>query len=162
MKNKILDIPEFCRYLNVNGLKSNELHIVDFEDKKEVRLKSNPVIIDFYLLAIKPPMDNKLVSYELLEDQSDSSYLYVDCPQNTLDWEIEPPLSGYAIMVSARYLDKYAKEYNFVHYNNHEALFLTKEEETILWDLFRKAEHEFRKEYYSRTVITYIGWYLFK
>lgn len=153
MKSKILDIPEFCRYLNVNGLKNGDLHIVDFEGKDDIRLKSAAVTIDFYLLAIKPPMDSKLTPYELLEDQSDSSYMYVDCPQNTLDWEIKPPLSGYCIMVSAKYLDKYAKDYNFVHYNNHEALFLTKEEETILWDLFRKAVQEFKKERYSRTVI---------
>lgn len=153
MKNKILDIPEFCKHLNVGELKNNDLHIINFENREDVRLKSDPVIIDFYLLAIKPPINNKMFTYELLEDQSDSSYLYVDCPQNTLGWEIEPPLSGFAIMVSAKYLDKYAKEYNFVHYNNHEALFLTKEEEVILWDLFRKAENEFKKEYYSRTVI---------
>ncbi|HCD9236071.1 TPA: AraC family transcriptional regulator [Elizabethkingia anophelis] len=153
MKNKILDIPAFCRYLNVGGLKSSDLHIIDFKGKEDIRLQSVPVTIDFYLLAIKPPMDIKLKAYELLEDQSESSYMYVDCPQNTLSWEIEPPLSGYAILVSAKYLDKYAKDYNFMHYNNHEALFLTKEEETILWDLFQKAEHEFKKEYYSRTVI---------
>lgn len=153
MKTKILDLPEFSRYLNIDGLKSNDLHIVDFEGKEDIRLVSEPVTIDFYLLAIKPPMDKNLVSYPLLEDQTDSSYLYVDCPQNSLEWEIAPPLSGYAIMVSARYLDKYAKDYSFAHYNSHEALFLTSDEERILWDLFRKAEHEFKKEYYSRTVI---------
>ena len=153
MKTRILNIPEFSRYLNVGNVKSDDLHVVNFEDKKDIRLQSDPVTIDFYLLAIKPPIDGKLIAEPLLEDQSDSSYMYVDCPQNTLEWEIASPLSGYTIMVSARYLEKYAKDYNFVHYNNHEALFLTKDEENILWDLFRKAEHEFNKEYYSRTVI---------
>ncbi|NIF07112.1 AraC family transcriptional regulator [Chryseobacterium sp. Tr-659] len=154
MTTKILSIPEFSRYLNIGDeLKSDDLHIFDFHGKEDIRLKSEPVTIDFYLLAIKPPMDHKLVPYQLLEDQSDSSYMYADCPQNTLEWEIAPPLSGITIMVSARYLEKYAKDYSFVHYNNHEALFLTKDEETILWDLFRKADHEFQKENYSRTVI---------
>ncbi len=153
MKTKILNIPEFSRYLNVGNVKSDDLHVINFEDKKDIRLQSDPVTIDFYLLAIKPPIDDRLITEQLLEDQSDSSYMYVDCPQNTLEWEIASPLSGYTIMVSARYLEKYAKDYNFVHYNNHEALFLTKEEENILWDLFRKAEHEFSKENYSRTVI---------
>ncbi len=150
---KILNIPEFARYLNVDGLKGDDLHIVNFEGKKDVRLKSDPVAIDFYMLAIKPPINDKQKTYALLEDQSNSSYMYVDCPQNTLWWEIAPPLSGYSIMVSAKYLDKYVRDYNFVHYNNHEALFLTTDEEAILWDLFRKAENEFKKEYYSRAVI---------
>ncbi|PKF73622.1 AraC family transcriptional regulator [Chryseobacterium sp. PMSZPI] len=153
MNTKILSIPEFSRYLNVDGLKSDDLHIVDFQEHQDLRLKSEPVTIDFYLLAIKPPMDQKLVPYSLLEDQSDSSYLYADCPQNTLEWEIAPPFSGLCIMMNAKYLEKYAKDYSFVHYNNHEALFLTKEEEMILGDLFRKANHEFQKENYSRTVI---------
>lgn len=153
MRNNILNIPEFTHYLNIDGLKSDDLHIVNFEGKNDVRLKSDPIIIDFYLLAIKPPINDKIINHEFLTDQSNSSYMYVDCPQNTLEWEIQPPLSGYSILVSAKYLDKYAKDYNFVHYNNHEALFLTKEEEAILWDLFKKAESEFKKEFYSRTVI---------
>lgn len=153
MKTRILNIPEFSDYLKVGPVKSDELHVVNFDEKHNIRLQSDPVTIDFYLLAIKPPIDDQLIKQQLLEDQSDSSYMYVDCPQNTLEWEIASPLSGFTIMVSARYLEKYAKDYNFVHYNNHEALFLTKEEETILWDLFRKAEHEFKKEYYSGTVI---------
>ncbi|UHO37632.1 AraC family transcriptional regulator [Chryseobacterium capnotolerans] len=153
MSIKILNIPEFCQYLNVGSLKSDDLHIVDFEKQNDIRLKSEPVTIDFYLLAIKPPMEVKFVSRQLLEDQSDSSYMYVDCPQNTLEWEIAPPFSGLCIMMGAKYLEKYAKDYSFVHYNNHEALFLTKEEESILWDLFIKANHEFQKEYYSKKVI---------
>ena len=153
MKAKILDIPEFSRYLNINGLKSNDLHIVNFEEKENVRLVSEPVTIDFYLLAIKPPMDAGLAPFPLLDDQTDSSYMYVDCPHNSLEWEIAPPLAGYAIMISAKYLDRYAKDYSFAHYNNHEALFLTKDEEAILWDLFKKAYNEFHKDYYSRTVV---------
>lgn len=86
MKSKILDIFEFSRYLNIDGLKSNDLHIVNFEGKENVRLVSEPVTIDFYLLAIKPPMDVKLTHFPLLDDQADSSYLYVDCPQNSLEW----------------------------------------------------------------------------
>ena len=143
MSTKILDIPQFSRYLNIDGLKSNELHIVNFEGKENVRLALEPVTIDFYLLAIKPPMDPKFAPFQLMEDQTDTSYVFVDCPQNSLEWEITLPVSGITIMVSAKYLDKYARDYNFVHYNNHEALFLAKEEETILWDLFRKAENEF-------------------
>nr|WP_315032960.1 helix-turn-helix domain-containing protein [uncultured Chryseobacterium sp.] len=150
---KIFSIPEFSRYLNVDGLKNDDLHIVDFQYHRDLRLKSEPVTIDFYLLAIKPPMEKEFVSHQLFEDQSDSSYMYADCPQNTLEWEIVPPFSGLCIMVSAGHLEKYAKDYSFVHYNNHEALFLTKDEETILWDLFRKSHNEFQKENYSRTVI---------
>lgn len=152
MSKKIYSIREFTKYLNIDHLKSEDLQIVNFEEEKDVRLKSTPVTIDFYLLAIKPVLDKRVVADNRLADQS-SSYMYLDCPQNSLDWEIAPPLSGYCIMISAKYLDKYAKDYSFMHYDNHEALYLTKEEEAILWDLYKKAYNEFQKEYYSRMVI---------
>ncbi len=152
MSKKIYSIREFTKYLNIGHLKSEDLQIVNFEEEKDVRLKSAPVTIDFYLLAIKPVLDKRVVADNRLADQS-SSYMYLDCPQNSLDWEIAPPLSGYCIMISAKYLDKYAKDYSFMHYDNHEALYLTKEEEAILWDLYKKAYNEFQKEYYSRMVI---------
>ena len=44
-----------------------------------------------------------------------------------------------------------------MHYNNHEALFLTREEEVLLWDLFDKAYHEFCKEDFQKNIlISYI------
>ena len=125
MKAKILNIQEFSNYINIDGLKSEDLHIVNFEGKENVRAKSEPVNIDFYLLAIKPHLnDATKTNSPLMENISDSAYMYVDCPQNTLEWDITPPMAGYAIMVSSKYLDKYAKDYSFAHYNNHEALFL--------------------------------------
>lgn len=150
--SKIFNIPAFLKYLNIEGLKNDDLHISDFENHKDVLLKSGPIVIDFYSLAIKPPIDKRIVNPHPTNEPS-SSYMYLDCPHNTLEWEISPPVSGFSILVSAKYIHKQAKDYNFVHYNNHEALFLTHEEESILWDLFRKAYSEFQKENYSKEVI---------
>nr|WP_315034469.1 helix-turn-helix domain-containing protein [uncultured Chryseobacterium sp.] len=151
---KIFGIKEFSDYLNIGDLKNDDLHIVNFEGKENVRQKSETVAIDFYLLSIKPHLiDSVRVNNPLLGDMSDSAYMYVDCPQNSLEWDIKSPMGGYAIMVSAKYLEKFAKDYNFVHYNNHEALFLTEEEVAILWDLFIKADDEFQKQYYSKNII---------
>ncbi|WP_104384178.1 AraC family transcriptional regulator [Sphingobacterium sp. HMA12] len=152
MANKILNIREFAAYINFRVPKNEDLLIVSFEEENAIRLKSGQVTIDFYLLAIKPPLEKKLKTIDFIEDQA-KSFMYVDCPQNSLDWDIHAPTAGYNILVSAKYVNKLAKDYNFVHYNNHEALFLTKEEETLLWDLFEKANHEYRKENYSKEII---------
>nr|WP_295869514.1 helix-turn-helix domain-containing protein [uncultured Chitinophaga sp.] len=154
MAKHIFNIREFSDYLNISkGFKNEALHIANFEEQDDVRLQSGPVTIDFYLIAIKPPLDKRFVPVNLLEDQS-KSYLYADCPHNSLDWDITPPNAGYTIMVSPKFLNKHIKDYSFMHYNNHEALFLTKDEETILWDIFKKAYTEFQKEFYSREVIS--------
>ncbi|MDR2238688.1 MAG: hypothetical protein LBE92_21450 [Chryseobacterium sp.] len=61
MKTRILNIPEFSDYLKVGPVKSDELHVVNFDEKHNIRLQSDPVTIDFYLLAIKPPIDDQLI-----------------------------------------------------------------------------------------------------
>ncbi|MBC9914263.1 helix-turn-helix domain-containing protein [Chitinophaga varians] len=154
MAKRIFNIREFSNYLNISkGFKNEELHIVDFADQQDIRLKSAPVTIDFYLIAIKPPFDKRTTPANLQEDQA-KSHMYADCPHNSLDWDITTPDAGYTILVSAKFLNKHIKDYSFMHYNNHEALFLSKEEETIVWDIFKKAHDEFQKEFYSREVIT--------
>ncbi|MBN9298004.1 MAG: AraC family transcriptional regulator [Filimonas sp.] len=152
MVNKIYNIREFASYLNVTKPANDDLLIVNYENEGDIRLQSNSITIDFYLLAIKPPLEKGFTETLFLEDQA-KSFMYVDCPQNNLDWDINAPDAGYNILVSTRYVNKLAKDYNFVHYNNHEALFLTKDEEAILWDLFKKAYNEFRKEQYSKEII---------
>jgi AraC-like DNA-binding protein len=152
MVKRIFNIRDFANYLQVSPVKNEDLHILNFESEKKMLLQSDPVTIDFYLLAIKPPLEKRFVEKRMFEDQA-NSYMYVDCPQNLLDWDITIPDAGYTIMIGSKLINKLAKSYNFVHYNNHEALFLTKEEETIVWDLFRKAYDEFQKVHYSKEVI---------
>ncbi|WEK71187.1 MAG: helix-turn-helix domain-containing protein [Candidatus Chryseobacterium colombiense] len=154
MNKKIYNLSEYAHYLGINDLKNDDMHIVFFGDQNEnASPESNPVTIDFYLIAINPPLDKKQPFYKHWIDQTNSSHLYVDCPQNTVKWKITRPMSGYAIMVSSNYLEKYVKDYNFVHYNNHEALILTSQEENLLLDLFEKAKNEFEKTDYSRMIV---------
>ncbi len=152
MTKKILNIREFVDYARFSPVKNENLHIVNFENEKDILRKSSQINIDFYLLAIKPPLEKNRIIDQKFEDQA-HSFLYVDCPQNTMAWDVNEPDSGYVIMADARLIQRAAKDYNFVHYNNHEALYLTKEEEMLLWDLFRKAYGEFQKPQYSKEVI---------
>ncbi|KIC63942.1 helix-turn-helix domain-containing protein [Chryseobacterium taiwanense] len=157
MEKRIFDLKEFADYLNVKDIKNNDLHIINYEKEKNIRLHSDPVTIDFYLLAIKPPLEKNYIETVHIEDQG-KSFMYMDSPQNTLDWDINIPTSGFNIFVSAKYINQLAKNYNFSHYNNHEALFLTKDEELIIWDLFSKVYDEFEKPQYSKDIIiSYIG-----
>lgn len=148
----IFNIQDFVKYANFSPAKNEHLHIVDFGKEKDILRKSEKINIDFYLLAIKPPLEKNRIIDQKFEDQA-HSFLYVDCPQNTMAWDVNEPDSGYVILVDAKLIQQVAKAYNFVHYNNHEALYLTRDEETLLWDLFRKAYDEFQKPNYSRDVI---------
>lgn len=154
---KIYDIPGFARYINIGDVKSDDLHIAKYDERSDILYKSAPVTIDFYFLSIKSPVA-KNVAGTMHDEEASDTYLFLDCPRNTLEWDIDAPVRGYSILVSASHLNKYAKGYNFMYYTNHEALFLTKDEETILWDLFEKAYREFSKEKLPKeVVISYIA-----
>ncbi|MBD1434603.1 AraC family transcriptional regulator [Sphingobacterium sp. DN00404] len=152
MVKKIFNIPDFVKYVQFSHLKNEHLHIVNFANEKDFLRKSQKINIDFYLLAIKPPMEKNQIVDQKFEDQA-NSFLYVDCPQNTMAWDVNEPDSGYVILVDAKLIQRVAKAYNFVHYNNHEALYLTKDEEVLLWDLFKKTYDEFQKSTYAKDVI---------
>lgn len=152
MVKKIFNIREFVDYAKFSPVKNENLHIINFENENNILLKSQQINIDFYLLAIKPPLEKQFIIDQKFEDQA-NSFLYVDCPQNTVAWDVNEPKSGYVIMVDAKLMHQTAKDYNFVHYNNHEALYLTKEEEVLLWDLYKQAYNEFKNPNYSKEVI---------
>lgn len=157
MSSRIYSLQEFAKYLNIPPSKDEDMLIISYEDYRDIRLQSDAVTIDFYLLAIKPPLEKVREKLAFIEDQH-KYFMYVDCPQNNLSWDINPPDSGYNILISAKYVNKLAKHYNFVHYNNHEALYLTKEEEVLIWDLFQKAYNEYQKEKYAKDIIlSYVG-----
>ncbi|SDD70848.1 helix-turn-helix domain-containing protein [Niabella drilacis] len=138
---KTYNIPAFLKYLNINASNSDTIQVVFYDEHPEKLLKSIPVKIDFYLLALK----DKIEVQSPVEEMSDS-YLFLDKPGNTIEWDLKEPFEGFAILISEKLLNKAVKDVSFADYNRHEALFLTKEEKETLYDLFRKAFAEFQKK----------------
>lgn len=147
------NIPDFAKYLNIESLKDEDLLMIFYNDKSKVPLKSDPIKIDFYLLAIKLDFDKNL-NYGQTDFDNAESLLYFDAPNNNIEWDLEKPMTGYNIIISSNFFDKYAKQYSFMHYNNHEALFVKEEEKKILLDLFEKAYTEYNKAQFSKEIIT--------
>lgn len=147
------NIKEFIAYANLKGYKNSHIHLADYSEHQDIRRTSGPVQIDFYFLAIKLNFDKDKFFGQTAFDQADS-FAYLDQPNDMIQWNIESPISGYHILIEERLFKKIAREYSFTHYRNHEALFITKEEEKIITDLFRKAYTEYRRsENFSRDII---------
>ncbi|WP_299363237.1 AraC family transcriptional regulator [Winogradskyella sp.] len=149
---KTYDIPKFLSYFNGEQPKNHHIHFTKYEDCQSMRLQSQPISIDFYLLAIKCGYDKSLDIGQTTYDIADS-YIYFCQPQKTLEWQITQPLSGYHILLDTKIFKRFAQEYSFLHYKNHEALFLNKEEETELLDLFQKAYNLYSKNNFSQDVL---------
>lgn len=151
--NKRYTIKEFLDYTNIGGFKNNYIHLVDYAEQKDMRKKSSPIELDFYLLAIKTNFNKNDDFGQTVFDQSDS-FVYLDQPGDFLQWDIKHQVSGYQILVDAALFRKIAKEYSFAYYRNHEALFITKDEERVITDLFQKALQEFQNsENFSKDII---------
>lgn len=150
--SKIYSIPEFSDYLKISKPKSEDVHIIEYGPDSAILLKSKGIDIDFYLLAIKLNFDQDLDLGQTDYDNA-NSLLYFDSPDKKLEWELEQSFSGYNILLRKNVFSKYVKEYNFMHYSNHEALFVNKDEESILLDLFKKAYQEYLKDDFSKEII---------
>lgn len=152
MKKKF-NIKEFLEYTNISGFKSNHIHLVDYSLQKEMKKKSTPVELDFYLLAIKLNFDKDKDFGQTIFDQSEA-FVYLDQPGDLLEWDINHQISGFHILIETGLFRKIAKEYSFALYSNHEALFINKNEEKIITDLFQKAVNEFENsENFSKDII---------
>ncbi|MEE3999758.1 helix-turn-helix domain-containing protein [Tenacibaculum sp. FZY0031] len=151
--NQKYNISDFAKYLNISNSKDEDILMILYDDKSKIPLKSKPIKIDFYLLAIKLDFD-KNINYGQTAFDDPESLLYFDAPNNNIEWDLEKPMTGYNILISSTFFDKYAKQYSFMHYNNHEALFVKGEEKTILLDLFEKAYSEYNSKQFSKEIVT--------
>ncbi|MBS1582532.1 MAG: AraC family transcriptional regulator [Bacteroidetes bacterium] len=139
---------EFLDYMGVQGPKDDEVHVIRYEEHADLRLRSAPVRIGFYFISIKENLGGR----HAVDGMSDA-YVFLDRPGNTLEWDFAVPFVGYALLVNRELLGKHAKDYGFLDYSAHEALYLTKDERAVLLDLFRKAHAEFGKEGPSREIL---------
>lgn len=152
MKKKY-NIKDFLEYTNISGFKNSYIHLVEYGNQTDMLRKSVPIELDFYLLAIKLNFDKDKNFGQTIFDHADA-FVYLDQPGDFLQWDIAHEILGYQILIDAGLFRKIAKEYSFTYYSNHEALFITKEEEKTITDLFRKALKEFDgNENFSKEIV---------
>ena len=146
--SKKYNIPNFLKYINVKGTSSDRIQIIHYDEHTDILLKSEPVELDFYLIAIKSNIDVQ----PPIEEMS-ASYLFLDRPGNLMEWDLADSFLGYGIFISEKLLKKYSKDYTFTGYNRHEALYLTERESRVLLDLFKKAHDEYSQVDFSEDII---------
>ncbi|WP_216595743.1 AraC family transcriptional regulator [Myxosarcina sp. GI1] len=117
-----------------------------------MKLKSESIGIDFYLLSIKSNFNENIDYGKTSYDKSDSC-LFLDRPDAILQWNLTKSLSGYHILIDAKFFNRYASDRNFIDYDNHETLFLTEDEKNILIDIFAKAYFEYKKSDFSIKIL---------
>ncbi|MEI3791235.1 MULTISPECIES: hypothetical protein [unclassified Chryseobacterium] len=110
---KKYSIKEFLEYTNISGFKNSHIHMVEYGRQNDMRRKSAPIELDFYLLAIKQNFDKTQDYGQTIFDQSDA-FVYLDQPGDLLQWDVEHQISGYQILIDAGIFRKIAKEYSLL------------------------------------------------
>ncbi|WP_422106345.1 helix-turn-helix domain-containing protein [Winogradskyella sp.] len=149
---KSYSIAEFVKYINVSRNKSDDIHITKYHEHPNLRLQSDAITTNFYLIALKYDFENYEVFGQTNYDTG-SAFAYFDLPHQPIEWSVKRPWSGYHILIHEALFKRFAKDYNFLNYKNHESLFVTEEEEQLLIDLFKKAYDEYYKAHFSIEIL---------
>ena len=149
---KAYSISDFVKYINVSKNKSDQIHITKYHEHSDLRLQSEAITTNFYLIALKFDMEN----YEIFGQtnfDTGKAFAYFDLPNQSIQWAVKKPWSGYHILIEESLFKKYARDYNFLNYKSHESLFVTEDEEQLLMDLFKKAYDEYYKDNFSIEIL---------
>ncbi|KQT35643.1 hypothetical protein ASG22_01060 [Chryseobacterium sp. Leaf405] len=130
------DIASFNEYLGLPKPLDNDIDI-GYYDISTMRLKSEPVSIDFYRIAIKSNFIDKSVSVYDPETTQPVTAVFFNSPDVSNGWDIEPTFNGIYLQFSKQLIDKNRFLFkNYYNYGEHEPLLLIEKEEQEVRTIF--------------------------
>lgn len=121
----------------------NEHIDVGLYDNSEMRMKSEPVKIDFYRISYKRNYG---------ENGQDAVLLY--SPEHPLEWDLEDQLKGYYLQLSKELINKHRYLFqNHMEYGQHEPLYLTETEEQEIEDIFESLLRHYKEHPENTSVL---------
>ncbi|WP_231749137.1 helix-turn-helix domain-containing protein [Flavobacterium rakeshii] len=115
---------------------------------------------DFYMIALKKIMDGYMLYGKTKYDNDNGSMVFVKPRQIIEVSNVKFAEKGFVLFfhedyLSGHHLHELIKKYGYFEYEINEALHLSPQEETIIWDLYDKtrAEYENKPDELSREII---------
>ena len=130
------DFESFNKYVGLlHPLDSN----IDmgYYDVPKMRLKSEPVSIDFYRISIKSNFIDKSVPDFDPNNPKPITAVFFNSPGLSNGWEIEPTFNGIYLQISKKLIEENRFLFkNYLDYGEHEPLQLTEKEEQEIRTIF--------------------------
>lgn len=148
---RIKTISEFHNLRGLPKPKHPLISIINFLDMlKPLQKGSESLIFDFYSISVKRNMNHKY-KYGQQDYDFDEGILFFMAPNQVLRIEREEqlrPAQGWMLMIHPDFLwnktlAKTITQYEFFGYSLHEALFLSDDEEQILYQLMENIRQEY-------------------
>lgn len=130
------NIESFNQYLGLPKPLDSNIDI-GYYDVPKMRLKSEPVSIDFYRISIKSNFIDKTVSNFNPENSKPVTALFFNSPDLSNGWDIEPTFNGIYLQFSKKLIEDNRFLFkNYYDYGEHEPLLLIEKEEHEIRTIF--------------------------
>jgi len=130
------DFESFNKYIGLPKPLDNDIDI-GYYDVSAMRLKSDPVSVDFYRISIKSNFIDKSASGFDPKKPKPVTAVFFNSPGRPNAWDVEPTYNGMYIQISKKLIEKNRFLFkNYLDYGEHEALLLTEKEEQEIRTIF--------------------------
>ncbi|MEJ5145303.1 helix-turn-helix domain-containing protein [Sphingobacterium sp. MYb388] len=120
---KFEDFSSYNQYLGLVAPFDNDID-VGYYSPKEMLLKSDPIIVDFYRISIKMGYSNKFDPNAI-----PLNAVFFNSPEIAVGWDVDPTYTGMYVQLSKKVIDQNRYLFRtYLDYGQHEALYLTDEE----------------------------------
>jgi YesN/AraC family two-component response regulator len=123
---------DFAAYNEYVGLPKPLNNAIDMGlyEGNTIRLQSEPIVIDFYRISIKSNyIDINSPDYNP-EDPQPKTAVFFNSPESQHSWKIQSQFKGFYLQISKKLIEEHRFLFrNYLGYGEHEALYLTGNEE---------------------------------
>jgi len=145
---KFIDFKTFNQYIGAAKPLDNDIDM-GYYDPLNMLLKSEPVMIDFYIVSFKINFTDKAIP-----DAKPKTAVFLNSPEMAFDWNVEPTFSGMYLHISKRIIEENRFLFkNYLDYGQHESLFLAKSELTEISTLFNLMINYYQQDKQNFSVL---------
>ena len=151
------DFKSFNEYIGLPTPLDNDIDI-GYYDVANMRLKSDPVAVDFYRISIKSNFVDKSARDFDIKNPKPITAVFFNSPERANGWDVEPTYTGMYLQFSRKLIEGNRFLFkNYLDYGEHEALQLTEKEEQEIRTIFglMLKYYESRKEHFG-VLLSYV------
>jgi len=151
------DFKSFNEYIGLPTPLDNDIDI-GYYDVANMRLKSDPVAVDFYRISIKSNFVDKSARDFDIKNPKPITAVFFNSPERANGWDVEPTYNGMYLQFSKKLIEENRFLFkNYLDYGEHEALQLTEKEEQEIRTIFglMLKYYESRKENFG-VLLSYV------
>ncbi len=145
--NTFKNFEDYNRFVGLPDPKNYHIDVGQYDDHK-LRLRGDPVMIDFYRICYKSNyLDRKAIGYDPENPQPISGIFFYSPKQRPIGWDIKEQFDGYYVQLSKDIINEHRFLFqNHMEYGKHEVLYLEESEKTEIKGIFNSLIRHYKEE----------------